>query len=40
MDGSLAIRRELDAGDPGNAVWQRDVGVSLGRSDARLAAGD
>jgi hypothetical protein len=38
---SLAIRRKLAASDPGNAGWQRDVGVNLNRvEDERLEQGD
>ena len=37
----LAIRHKLVAADPGNAWWQRDMGVALNRvGDVRLAAGD
>jgi tetratricopeptide (TPR) repeat protein len=38
---SLAIMRKLAAADPGNAGWQRDVGVGLERiGDLQLAGGD
>src|SRR5215472_6894926 len=38
---SLAIMRKLAASDPDNAVWQRDVSVSLEKvGDLGLAAGD